>query len=54
MSRTFRTDRWNDYKTVHDGKQRRNCKCGWCVNMNYRNRYGLTIIENLKANDEHL
>ena len=47
MSRTFRKDRWENYKEVPDGKQRRKCKCNWCINEFYRDRYGLTIKENL-------
>lgn len=53
MSRTLRYDRWT-HKIVTDGKQKQSCRCDWCININYRDRYGLTINENLNTNDEIL
>jgi len=53
MSRTFRTDPKRFIK-VPDGQYWYKCKCSWCVNIKYRDRYGLTVKENLKANDETL
>ena len=44
MSRTIRKCR-DTYKMVRDGKQRHRCKCNWCINMNYRDRYYLTTKE---------
>jgi hypothetical protein len=53
MSRTTRNDRWTHTK-VRDGQQQYQCRCNWCININYRDRYGLTVKENLKANGEIL
>jgi len=46
MSRTFREDPRRHIK-VPDGKFWRKCKCNWCINIPYRDRYGLTVKENL-------
>ena len=46
MSRTFREDPRKHIK-VNDGGFWRKCKCNWCINIPYRDRYGLTVEENL-------
>lgn len=53
MSRTFRKDRWSNYKKLPDGKHRWRCRCDWCINIEYRDRNGLTIKNDLKANGEN-
>lgn len=46
MSRTFRRGRRTNIKNQRDGSIWK-CKCEWCINIPYRDRYGLTIKEEL-------